>query len=768
MTLAAGFRLGPYEIVAPLGSGGMGEVYRARDTRLSREVAVKVLPGEFASDPERRSRFEREARALAALNHPNVVAIYDVGEADGRMFLVSELVAGAPLRDRVPSSGLGGRRAAALGADIAEGLAAAHARGIVHRDVKPDNIIVARGGSLKIIDFGIARNEAPDDPCATGGATLGPPTAEGVVIGTPAYMAPEQARGARCDGRTDVFALGCVLFEIATGERAFPGSTAADTIAQVLNADPAPRLALREDVPGDFGRIVERCLEKDPGRRFQSMADLAFTLRMAAGERKTPADEEPAVPRSADEPATLAVLPFANRSPDPENEYFADGMTEELIGALSRVPRLRVVSRTTVFALKGRFQDVRELGRELGAAAILEGSVRRAGAKFRVNAQLTDVAGGFHLWSDAFDGDLEDVFAVQDAIASRIARVLRERLGLEGAETPPPRRRETENAHAYQLYWQGRHLWGKRTTESRMRAVALFEQAIAADPGYARAYAGLADCFLERGGVNLPAAEVARRARAAVVRALELDETLAQAHTSLGRVRLYYERDWRGAEAEFRRAVELDPGYAEGHHSYSHYLLPAGRVEESLEESIRARELEPLDLGINTHLGWHFLYSGDFDRAVEQCRFTIEIDPSFFYAHFYLGMALEQRGDPAGALAELEEAVRLSPESAEAESGRIHGLAGAGKIAAARDALSSLERRTGSSIEYEVAVARMGLGDREGVLAALATAAEEREERIVDMVIDPRFRPLHGEPRFRALVASVGAAPGPLPAPPRR
>jgi tetratricopeptide (TPR) repeat protein len=301
-----------------------------------------------------------------------------------------------------------------------------------------------------------------------------------------------------------------------------------------------------------------------------------------------------------------------------------------------------------------------------------------------------------------------------------------------------------------------------------MRAVALFEEAIAADPGYARAYAGLADCFLERGGLGLPAAQVARRARAAVVRALELDDTLAQAHTSLGRVRLYYDRDWGGAEAELRRAVELDPGYAEGHHSYSHFLLPAGRAHESFEASIRARELEPLDLGINTHLGWHFLYSGDFDRAVEQCRFTIEIDPTFFYAHFYLGMALEQRGDSAEALAELDEAVRLSPESAEAEAGRIHRLAGAGRVAEARDALSRLERRTGSSIDYEIAVARMGLGDREGAVAALTAAAEGREERIVDVAIDPRLRPLHGDSRFRALVASVGAAPAPLASPPQR
>jgi len=756
--LATGTRFGPYEILAPLGAGGMGEVYRARDTRLGREVAVKVLPEEFASDPERRARFEKEARVLAALNHRNVVAIYDVGEADGRMFLVSELLVGATLRDTLVRGGSGGRRAAAIGAEIADGLAAAHARGIVHRDVKPDNVVVARGGSPKILDFGIARNEAPDAPAAAEGTTVGPATVEGTVVGTPAYMAPEQARGTRCDARTDVFALGTVLFEIATGERAFGGATAVDTLAQVLTSDPAARLTARSDVTPEMARIVGRCLEKEPDSRFQSMADLAFTLRLEAGEHGArDRRPEPARPES-EETATIAVLPFANRSADPENEYFADGMTEELIGALARVPRLRVASRTSVFALKGRFQDVRALGRELGATAILEGSVRRAGARFRVSAQLTDVADGYHLWSDTFDGDLEDVFAVEDAIAGRIAGVLRERLGLDDSSAPSPRRRETPNVHAYQLYWQGRHLWGKRTPETRTRAVGYFEQAIAADPGYARAYSGLADCFLERGGLSLPAVEVASRARAAVMRALELDDTLAQAHTSLGRILLYYDRDWAGAEVELRRAIEIDPAYAEGHHSYSHLLLPAGRVAESLAESMRAREIEPLDLGINTHLGWHFLYSGDFDRAADHCRFAIEIDPGYFYSHFYLGMALEQQGDLAGALGEIEEAVRLSPESGEAESERIHLLAALGRTAEARGALAVLERRTSSSIHYEIAVARMGLGDRNEAFAALAAAAAGREERIVDVAIDPRFRGLHGDAQFRGLVAGVGAA----------
>jgi Tfp pilus assembly protein PilF len=421
---------------------------------------------------------------------------------------------------------------------------------------------------------------------------------------------------------------------------------------------------------------------------------------------------------------------------------------------LSRVPGLRVASRTSVFALKGKLQDVRAIGRELGATAILEGSLRRSGSHLRVTAQLTSVADGYHIWSDTFDGDVGDVFAFQDEIARRTSSALGERLGL-ATSTPLPRRHETADVRAYQLYWKGRHLWGRRTPEQRLKAIELFEQAIAADPGYARAYAGLADCFLERGGLPLPARSIMNRARDAARKALEIDDTLADAHTSLGRVHLYFDWDGPAAEREFRRAIELEAGYAEGHHSYSHYLLPAGRVEESFAESRRALEIEPLDLGLNTHLAWHFLYSGDFEAAIEQCRFTVEMDPGYFYARFYLGMALEQRGEIDAALSEFEEAARLSPESAEAEAGRIHALGGAGRRAEAREAVAGLRRRTGSTVSYEVAVALLGAGDREGALAHLENARIDRGERMVDLRIDPRLRPLHGDPVFERIAGEV-------------
>jgi serine/threonine-protein kinase len=759
VSLSPGTRLGPYEILSPLGAGGMGEVYRARDTRLGRDVAVKILPEGFSEDRDLRLRFEREARVTASLNHPNVVAVHDVGETEGRMFLVTELVAGRTLREALDPKGW--KRAAELGAQIADGLAAAHSEGLVHRDIKPENLIVSSDGRVRILDFGLARDDGPvSEPAGSQAPTQARPTAAGVILGTVGYMAPEQVRGLRCDSRADVFALGCVLFELATGERAFSAPTAADVLSQVLQADPGARLLDDPSIPLAFARIAARCLEKSPDDRFQSMKDLAFALRLASEEK---AARRANVPREAPGPApetvSLAVLPFVNRSADPENEYFADGMTEELIGALSRVSRLRVASRTSVFALKGRLQDVRAIGRELAATAILEGSVRRSGERLRVTAQLTSVADGYHLWSETFDGELRDVFAVQDEIARRIVDVLRDRLGLT-AVGPATRAPGTRNLAAYNLYWQGRHLWARRTPESRMKAIECFEKAIAADPTYARAYSGLADCFLERGGVALASGIVADRARAAVLRALELDDSLAEAHTSLARVRLFCDWDWQGAETEFRRAIELDPRYAEGHHSYSHFLLPAGRIAESEAESLLARDLEPLDLGIRTHLGWHYLYSGDFDRAAEQCALAIEMDPTFFYAHFYLGMSHEQRGEAGLALAEFEQSARLSPESAEAEAGRIRGLVAAGRTAEARQALTSFESRTGSSIHYEVAVARLALGDEAGAFDSLEVAATGHEERIIDLLIDPRLRPLQGKSRFREIVRRTG---GPVP-----
>jgi serine/threonine-protein kinase len=764
LSLTAGSRLGPYEILAPLGAGGMGEVYRARDTRLGREVAVKVVAQRLAGEPDLKVRFEREARAVAASNHPNILAIYDVGEERGILFAVTELLEGQTLRLWLLGAAPDWKKAASIGRAVAEGLSAAHAKGIVHRDVKPENLFVTRDGRIKVLDFGLARvapSSVPESASET--PTLAPQTEAGVVLGTVGYLSPEQVRGLPADSRSDIFALGCVVFEVATGERAFSGISAAVTLSEALHHDPGERLgALGETAPA-FVQVLARCLEKDPENRFQSMSDLAFAFGLVSEESKTRAGKgsegESVLPGAGAAPASLAVLPFVNRSPDPENEYFSDGMTEELISALSRVPGLRVASRTSVFALKGRIQDIRELGRALGATAILEGSVRRAGERMRLTAQLTSVADGYQLWAETYDRDIRDVFAVQDDVANTIVATLRDRLSLGlPVSTPAPRRPDTQSVRAYQLYLKGRYFWARRTPETRGKAVLFFKEAIAADPGYARAYAGLADCFLERGGGvgGRAAEEVVASARPAALRALEIDDSLADAHTSLGRILLYYDWNWSAAEVEFRRSIELDPLYWEGHHSYSHYLLPAGRVAESLAASRKALELEPLDLGVNTHMGWHYLYSDDFDRAVEQCRAAVEMDPSFFYAHFYLGLAYEQKGEDEKALAELEEAVRLSPQSVEAAAGRIRLLVTAGRRREAEAALEKLSGREEASIAYEIGVARLGFGQTDRALDALEKALADRAERMIDMGIDPRLRPLRSHPRFREIARKVG------------
>ncbi len=759
----------------------MGEVYRARDTRLGREVAVKIVAERLAGTADLAARFQREARAVAALNHPNILALYDIGEESGILFAVTELLEGQTLRLWLLGAAPDWRKAAAIGRAVAEGLAAAHAKGIVHRDLKPENLFLTRDGRVKVLDFGLSSwrplDAAGTEQAAAAHPTAGnrltalptmdaPGTVPGTVLGTVGYLAPEQVRGLPADARSDIFALGCVVIEVATGERAFSGLSAADTLAETLHHDPlatAHLASLAETAPA-FVRVVARCLEKEAENRFQSMSDLAFAFGLVldesgtirARERAGKSDRAEAVAGAA--PASLAVLPFVNRSPDPENEYFSDGMTEELIGALSRVHGLRVASRTSVFALKGRIQDIRELGRALGATAILEGSVRRSGQRMRLTAQLTSVADGYQLWSETYDRDIRDVFAVQDDVANTIVATLRDRLGLGlSGSARAARRPDTENVHAYQLYLKGLYFWARRTPETRRKAIRFFEEAIEADPSYARAYAGLADCFLERGGsIGGRAEDVVARARPAALRALEIDDSLADAHTSLGRILLYFDWNWTAAENEFRRSIALDPLYWEGHHSYSHLLLPAGRVAESLAASRKAIEIEPLDLGINTHLGWHYLYSGDFDRAAEQCRISVEMDPSFFYAHFYLGLAYEQQDEIAKALAELEEAARLSPQSGEAAAARIRLLVRAGRRSEAEVELETLAGRDESSIAYEIGIARLGFGETAAALDALEKALADRAERLIDMGIDPRLRPLHSHPRFREIARRVG------------
>jgi serine/threonine-protein kinase len=583
--LHAGTRLGPYEIVDLLATGGMGEVYRARDHRLGREVAVKTLPSASLADPSRRRRFDQEARAAGALNHPNILAVYDVGtEADGP-YVVCELLEGDTLGGRLRGrpGPLPVAEAFALARQIAAGLAAAHEKGIVHRDLKPANVFVTADGRAKILDFGLAKwLPAAGPPEATDA------TRPGTLLGTVGYMSPEQLRGEPADRRSDIFSFGTVLYEMLSGRRAFGGGSAAENMSAILREEPVPL----PGVPAALDAVVQRCLRKRAEDRFPSGRHLLSALDAAtSGAVSVP----PAAP-------SIAVLPFANLSADPDQDYFCEGLAEELITALARLPGLRVAARSSSFRFKGRGADLREVGTELHVDRVLEGSVRKAGGRLRVAVQLVDVRDGYQLWSERFDRSLEDVFAVQDEIAAQVARTLAP--ALTAGEAARAGRSRTPDLEAYHLYLRGRHSWNKRHQGGLQTAVRYFAGAVDRDPAYAAAYAGLADTYgllaLDVYGVLAPS-EAMPRAKAAAERALDLEPGLADARAARAWVRLHYDWDWQGSEDDFRASLDLDPGRATTHHWYSFLLSARGRHEEAAREARRAWELDPLSPIVNSN-----------------------------------------------------------------------------------------------------------------------------------------------------------------------
>ena len=551
MPLNSGSRLGPYEIVAPLGAGGMGEVYRARDPRLGRDVAIKVISETGVTDSDRLRRFEREARAVAALSHPNILAIFDIGVGDAP-FLVTELLEGETLRAILERGPLSVPRTTELSLQLVAGLSAAHARGIVHRDLKPDNIFITADGLLKILDFGLAKHV---EPAITGVESVTrAQTIPGAVLGTVGYMAPEQVRGLDADQRADIFASGAILFEMLTGQRAFRGLSPADTMSAVLN-DPPSTLEFNADTPAALARIVRRCLEKDANERFQSARDLGFAIESISDIRAMPGE----LAGKRERTTSIAVLPFVNLSADVENQYFSDGLAEDVINALTRLPGLRVASRTSSFRFRGDV-DVRQVGRDLGVGAILEGSVRRAGARLRVTAQLTNAEDGYHIWSERYDREMADVFEIQDEIVESIINALAPALL---GEAQSARRRSTENLEAYELYLKGRHFWNQRSPAVVGTAIRCFEEAIGLDPDYALAYAGLADCYsILRVYGWTPTEHSQPRALDAVNKALALDPNLPEAHFSKALYTFHFESHWRAARADFLRALELSPQIA--------------------------------------------------------------------------------------------------------------------------------------------------------------------------------------------------------------
>ena len=614
----------------------MGEVYKARDTRLDRTVAIKVLPATVAHDSDRLRRFEHEARAIASLNHPNICQLYDIGPG----YLVLEYIDGAPLRGPVAAP-----EAVRQAIQIARALEAAHGRGILHRDLKPTNVLIARDGTVKLVDFGLAKlmgapAEDGDDATRTLTGTMA-----GVVVGTPAYMSPEQAEGRPLDARSDVFSFGAVLYELLSGAHAFEGDTAAQLVSALLRDDPRPIQA-----PPAIERIVRRCLAKQPVHRFQAVAELRAVLEHAAAELSSmPTERDP----------SIAVLPFANLTADQENEYFGDGLAEEIINALANLPGIRVAGRTSSFSFRGKDVDAAEIGRRLKVDHLLEGSVRRAGNRLRVTAQLITVRDGFHLWSERYDREWTDIFAIQDEVTLAITDALRIKLSPQAVGRP----RREPNLRAYEAYLTARAHWFKGTSESQVQFKEFIDRAIALDPEFALPHALLGGYYLMVAHLGIrPAREVMPLARAAAEEALRLDPSLSEAHAVLGVWAGLFSYDWKEAERRWHLAMARDPVLRDVRLWYgNHYLLPIGRPAEAVDAMAWGLEADPLNLLYRHHWARGLRNAGRFQEAEDELRKILELDANFPYALGTLGSLYAQEGRLEEALALTERVYALTP-----------------------------------------------------------------------------------------------------------
>jgi TolB-like protein/Tfp pilus assembly protein PilF/tRNA A-37 threonylcarbamoyl transferase component Bud32 len=801
-----GRTLGHYKILEKLGAGGMGDVYRACDSRLDRDVALKVLPPEAARDPERRRRFEREAKAVAALKHPNIVTIYSVEEYEGVHFITMELVEGHTLSDVLPANGFAPDRIFQIAIPLADAMSSAHLKGITHRDIKPANIMLGADGRVKILDFGLAKLvDSVGDQGKT--LTLNEQTSAGQIVGTIGYMSPEQALGRTVDVRTDVFSSGLVLYEMATGKRAFSGNTQAAIFDAILNRAPAAPVELNPDLPTGLGDIIEKALEKDPDLRYQSAAGLRADLTRlqrdlasgTGGNVRVPAirrrrrwwpvllggavlvvlmllpallrrvaqhpnenvtnDPLAAQPVPASERLMLAVLPFENIGGDPDQEFFADGMTEEMITVLGRASpeELGVIARTSAMRFKGTNLAVDAIGRELGVGHLIEGSVRRQGDRVRIAATLIQVRDQTQLWSETFNGTVDDIFALQTDVAEHIAEALAVEL-LPGST----RREYTPDPRAYEAYLTGR-FWANQSTEQAFeKAVASYEQAIAIDPAYALAYAqnSMEHSVWATFGTDAPSFYYSK-AKEAADEAFRLDPGLAETHSALAHIEMYFEWDFDEAEREFQEAIALDPGSGLTYHSYGHLLSAQGRAGEASAAFAEALRIDPLSAEHLVCEGGHYVTTGQLERADASFRKAGELSPDIGYLHFLLGWLYERQGRFEDAVTAWEEEVRISGRNSYTLSTLGYGYARLRETDKARDVLAELDEiaRDGYVAPMDRAKVYVGLGDLDEAFAWLEKEHTNRSAWIFGLKLDPGFDPLRDDPRFGALLHSIGLAP---------
>jgi TolB-like protein/protein involved in temperature-dependent protein secretion/predicted Ser/Thr protein kinase len=802
--LAVGINLGHYRIAEKIGAGGMGEVYRAHDEHLSRDVAIKVLPSGTLSDQSARRHFRNEALALSKLNHPGIATIYDFDTQDGVDFLVMEYIPGIMLSEKLAGRPLTEKEVIALGTQLAEALAAAHAEGVVHRDLKPGNLRLTGDGRLKILDFGLAKLGLPVIP----GAATESLDQTLAMSGTLPYMAPEQLLGKEADARTDIHAAGAVLYEMATGQRPFGKLESAQLITAILQQAPAPPGQLNPRVPAELERLIGKCLEKEPENRYQSAKELAVDLRRLGTPSSVTASwrvverprsrlgrkvvlgltgvlvvtalllglnamngwRERLLGKEAGAGIhSLAVLPLVNLSGDPEQEYFADGMTEELITDLSKIGSLKVISRTSVMQYKNARKPLPQIGRELGVEGVIEGSVQRVGDRVRISAQLIYAPGDTHLWAESYDRDLHDVLKLQGEVAQVIANEVNARVSpKEQARLADKRPIDPE---AYQAYLQGRYYWNKRTEEDIRKAIGYFQQAVNKDPNYALAYAGLADSYLILSLYSsAPWRETYRQAKAAATKALEIDDTLAEAHATLASTRAGEDWDLEGALTELAQAIQLNPNYATGHQWYAEYLICSGDVDKAIAEIRRAQELDPLSLVINSTYGRILFQARRYDGALAQAQKTLEMDANFYPGHQLLAEVYEQRGMFEEAITEGQRAATLAGESAE-EAGRralllrsAYARNGTKGYWEQRLQLAMEDARQSKDLPYELAdsspyplaVLNARVGRNEAAVALLQKAFNEFDFGLYYLKTAPALDGLRSDPRVASLMLRIG------------